>query len=233
MAELLAASKNAFSNVRPGRIVAWLNEGAKVDAARHPATARYAKISSRYSTAPALPDLWQKGYDRFGDEFEAALSHLTSQKPTEYASALLGLDDLWKLVGLQWSELADYEQLAWEHSRSDSRIHALPLVARRQTPDRFPDMLEWSGVNRVTVEGRTDWATNILYSAFAKVARVRKLPRRGYPYRPTTEELLELIDAGVTPAELYDLVLMHGLDLEQARLHVVEGIPLEYVLAVF
>lgn len=231
MTEQLVTSKNAFFNVRPGKEYGYKKMPAVVDESRHPAVARYAWASAQFSSMPALPDLWQKGYDRFGDEYESLLSGLTTKKPTVYAKALLQLDDLWKLVGLRWEELAPHEQLAWEHAKSESRSRALILVARRETPETFSDMLAWSGVNRVRAEHGKGWAESILVTAFTKLA---ERERTYYSYKPrsveaTPEELLAIAAAGITPEELYRAMNTHKLTLSQARAHLIEGIPAEYV----
>lgn len=236
MSERLITSKNAFFNVRPGTVRGYARSPAHVDEKRHPATARYARMSGQYSSSPALPDLWQKGYERFGDEFESILTGITSRKPTEYAKALLQLDDLWKLVGLRWGELLPHEQLAWEHAKSDTRSRALQLVARRKTPVEFPELLAWSGLNRVEVLHSRGWAESILASVFTKVAERRNRVRFYYKSpltEPTTEEVLAVARAGITPDELFTAVKEHGLTLTQARIHITEGLPLEYVLAAF
>lgn len=235
MAEQLITSKNAFFNVRPGAAYGRRKMPAVIDEERHPAVARYAKMSARFSSMPALPDLWQKGYDRFGDDYEPILSGITTQKPTMYAKALLQLDDLWKLVGLRWEELGPHEQLAWEHAKSESRSRALVLVARRETPETFGDMLAWSGVNRVNAQHGKGWAESILATVFSKLAEKE---RAYYTYRPqpaevNPDELLAVAAAGITPESLYHAVTTHGLTLPQARAHLAEGIPVEYVRTLF
>jgi hypothetical protein len=234
MAERLITSKNAFFNVRPGTTGARRQQPATIDEARHPALARYAVMSGTYSNSPALPGLWQNGYNRFGDEFEALVSDISSRKPTEYAKRLLQLDDLWKLVGLRWEELRPEEQLAWEHARSDSRSRALPHIARRTTPERYPELLAWSGVNRIEFFHGRAWGEAIYGSAISKVAQGQQGHRFYYKSlmtEPRVEDLLLLAEAGVTPAELYMVVSQYGLTVEQARIHFIEGIAPEYLVA--
>lgn len=231
MSERLITSKNAFFNVRPGAAYGRRKMPAVVDENRHPAVARYAKMSARFSSSPSLPDLWQKGYDRFGDEFEPLLSGITTQKPTQYAKALLQLDDLWNLVGLRWDELAPHEQLAWEHAKSESRNRALIIVARRETPESFGEMLAWSGVNRVHAEHGKGWAESILATLFRKLAEKEQAY---YHYKPqqaevTAEELLAVVAAGIAPEELYHAMQKQNLTISQAHAHLAEGIPIEYV----
>ncbi len=231
MPERLITSKNAFFNVRPGAAYGPRKMPAVVDEARHPFVARYAKVSARYSSSPSLPDLWQKGYERFGDDYEAILTGIESNKPTEYAKALLQLDDLWKLVGLRWEELAPHEQLAWDHAKSESRNRALILVARRETPESFGEMLAWSGVNRVNAEHGKGWAESILATLFRKFAEKE---HAYYHYKPqraevTPEELLAIAAAGIAPEELYHAMQKQNLTISQAHAHLTEGIPIEYV----
>jgi len=231
MVERLITSKNAFFNVRPGAAQGRRAMPAVVDEERHPITARYAQVSARYSSNPRLPDLWQEGYNRFGDKFEDALRDVSGQKPTRYAQQLLQLDDLWNLVGLRWEELEKHEQSAWEHAKSETRVYALDSVARRKTPETFDEMLAWSGVNRVHCMPQKGWAESILYTVFTKLSSGSN---QFYSFRTrktevTPEELLALASAGITPQELYNAMVLHGLSTAQAHAHLVEGIPVEYV----
>lgn len=229
-------SKNPFFNIRPGRNTGPNREPAVVDAERHPATAKYASASGHYSPTPRMPGAWQLGYNRFGDDFEALLTGIDSLKPTVYAKTLLDLDDLWKLVGLRWVELRPPEQLAWKSIRSESKGYALSSVVNRTTPQRFADLLAWTGENRLTFWHSNSWGQAVYRTAATKAAE--RSQGNSPKYNPvfdredqSVEDLLWLADNGISPDELYAVTSGAKATVAQARVHFEENMPMEYVLA--
>lgn len=227
-------SKDPFFFIRPGRARGYKKCPAAVDADRHPAVARYAEASGRYSPTPHLPEHWQRGYDRFGDDFEPLLAGIDSQKPTEYAKALLGIDDRWKIIGRTEDELLPEERLAYKTAEYASRGRALALIADGQTHPRHADLLAWTGATRITVLHGRGWGESAFQTAMKRIgeARGERHPRfRHEAPQYTTEQLLTLIDAGAVAEDAFTAWRSYDLTPEQLYIHLVEGIPADYASA--
>lgn len=233
-------SKDPFFSVRPGRTTGPRPNGikapdthpAKVDAERHPATARYAKASGRLAS-PRLPEHWQLGYDRFGDEFEPLLAAITSQKPTEYAKALLAIDDKWKIVGKTAAELRPEEAYAWSKVEYETRGRALELILNGETHPRHQEILEWTGIRRVAVVHRRGWAEGFLQSAMRRLGDKERYPSHAPMYRrnmpeASFDDLIAIMDAGVEIEAVYAAWKSYDLTPHQLALHLADGIPADY-----
>lgn len=233
-----------FGDIRPGS-PSWRDRGTVdssvdiVDADRHPQVAEYARNSARWSASTLSRNIsmWNDGYRRFGDEFEAALRGARTRKPTELAAALVrNLPDPWMLIGRRFEEFTPDEQYWWFRCLSKDYGFFLPLILRCSVPD--PAIAEWVGY-KLRYAGH--FAKPDDFESWAKAVHATIMERYGHTTVNTIsrerlletithEALMSFVEAGVTPQQYADAVKHRNWTVDGLRMHLTEGIPLEYAL---
>lgn len=148
-------------------------------------------------------NLFTSGYERFGEEMEAALRSL-SRRPNmvDFVDAL---PDPWMMVGLLESELSPEFLELWGRFRVPDRSNALELLGC-PLPSRLAELLGWMGKSRLSVypdffsgndigdDSRAEsWANTIGFSISDREWSSKERDR----FSVTEDDLYALMDAGV------------------------------------
>lgn len=235
-----------FGNVRPGLPPASergtvMSSRDIIDYRRHPKVYEYVDYSIRWSasTLTRYVGLWNAGYQRFGDEFEAALqAHPErTQKPTELAAALVqNLADPWMVIGHRFEEFSADKQYWWSRCLSKDYEQFLPLLMKTDPPDRA--LAEWAGY-KLRYGGYYAKATDP--NSWAKAVHATVMERHGnttvntISREPlldgmTVEDLMAFVESGVSPKRYARTVKAHRWTMAGLQMHLTQGIPLEYAL---
>lgn len=237
-----------FGNIRPGKPSAsnqWNVDYSTniVDASRHPRVYDYAFASERWSasTLTRYVGMWNAGYERFGDEFEAALATRTekTQKPTELAKTLVdNLPDPWMLIGRRFEEFTPDEQYWWSRCLSKNYEDFMFLILRSSVPaDRA--LAEWPkyklrhGGFFAKSDNPESWAKAVHTTVMERYGRttVSTISREPLLEAITVTDLMSIIEAGVTPQQYADAVKGRSWTPQGLRLYLTEGMPMEYALS--
>lgn len=236
-----------FENVRPGAPNRADRDNVPnsldiIDAERHPLTYAYATYSDRWSasTLGRWVSLWNDGYQRFGDEFEAALATRTekTQKPTELAKTLVtNLADPWMLIGHLFREFTPDEQYWWSRCLSKDYDNFLLLMLKTSVPDRR--LADWVGYKLrygsfyAKFDNPESWAKAIHVTVVERYGHttVSTISREPLLEAVTIEFLTAIVDGGVTPEQYAAAVKGKTWSMNGLRMYLTEGIPMEYALA--
>lgn len=234
-----------FENIRPGKPSRRDQDAVEhsvsvVDGKRHPRVALYAMYSTRWSMDSLSRNVgaWNAGYRRFGDEFEAALAGVDSQKPTELAKALVAnLPDPWMVIGRRFEEFTADEQHWWSRCLSKDYGSFLPLILRSSVPD--PALADWVGYKLrygglyASADDLDSWARAVHCTIMERYGHttVSTISREPTLAAVTVDDLLALVRAGVAPQQYAGAVKNRAWTMNGLRMYLTEGVPLEYAMA--
>lgn len=186
---------------------------------------RYAEASvrSKLGVSAQRSSLWLRGYQRFGDEFEAAFAELKGNFRTMKRAARMHrvleerLADPWMLLGARLDELHPSVQDAWEVFRFHRDTVVRVWLREPEPPD------DWKAIYMWATDGQDfDWER--LGKSWTDV--VTK------DFGMTLPELRRIIGYGLTRDEAKKCQRRGLRSFSQFAAHFEDGIPVEYILAV-
>lgn len=210
-----------FLNVRPQQKALDI-----IDEVRHPGCAKYARQNIERGAkgiSEGRERGWIRGYQRFGDEFEAALKNVnTALNPRVFHRRLeTNLDDPWKLMGVTFDELGDDTRAAWGLVKRRSSVVAA-YAARGDAPVGLGRVLEWrlaGTVSHFSALRSGSWTQGLAGVADSFVKGLW-----------TVDDLLMLVDDGLTFDEFENHVRAGMRKPHQFEAFLRRGVPLEYAM---
>lgn len=171
---------------------------------------------------------WLRGYNRFGDEMEAAFAQASGKNPRLVAeSAATHLADPWMMRGMLHSEASPPLLAVFENLRGLSKKHGSKLL-HDSPPEVAIDIMEWLGRYDIMNEYVTNWAAAISSFLMFDGLGFRAIDRRGAVF--TWAELFQLSQSGVTPGEVREFYRAYKTDSRGVMRHLVYGDSLDSVL---